>query len=358
MTPGVVRQIRPSVDGPPMEELGGVAMHRKSFGLPTAVVVTCVISVVAGQAAGQKPNVSPNARAAAPKPPRAVPRTPDGRPDMQGVWDFRTITPLERPSQFAAREVLTPEEAAALEQRTASTRVDRAPRAGDPGTYNQFWFDYGTRVSDDKRTSLVLDPPDGKLPPLTPEAEKRAAARAEVVRNPATGPEDRPTWERCLLGFNSGPPIMPSGYNNNIQIVQTRDHVVVLNEMVHDARIVPLDGRPRIALPRWMGDARGRWEGDTLVVETVNFTKNGTGTIGLRALTDENLRLTERFTLADAETLVYEFTVDDPTVWTRPWTAMLSMKKTDDQIYEYACHEGNHGMIGILTGARSQDVSK
>ena len=289
---------------------------------------------------------------------RAIPRTPDGRPDMQGIWDFRTITPLERPAQFAGKEVLTAEEVAALEQRTAETRVDRAPRAGDPGTYNQFWFDFGTRADEKRRTSLIVDPAEGRLPPLTPEAEKRATARAELLRMPAANPEDRPTWERCILGFNSGPPILPSGYNNNIQVIQTRDHVVVLTEMVHDARIVALDGRSRGSLRHWLGNSRGRWEGDTLVIETGHFTGKGTGTIGLRALVDENLQLTERFTLSDPETLVYEFTVNDPTVWTGPWTAAVSMKRTDEQIYEYACHEGNHGMVGILTGARAQDSPK
>jgi hypothetical protein len=289
---------------------------------------------------------------------RAIPRTPDGRPDMQGIWDFRTITPLERSAQFADKDVLTAEEVAALEQRTAETRVDRAPRPGDPGTYNQFWFDFGTRADEKRRTSLVVDPPEGRLPPLTPDAEKRAAARAELLRMPAANPEDRPTWERCILGFNSGPPILPSGYNNNIQVIQTRDHVVVLSEMVHDARIVALDGRSRGSLRHWLGNSRGRWEGDTLVIETGHFTGKGTGTVGLRALVDENLQLTERFTLSDPETLVYEFTVNDPTVWTGPWTAAVSMKRTDDQIYEYACHEGNHGMVGILTGARAQDSSK
>jgi hypothetical protein len=287
-----------------------------------------------------------------------VPRTPDGRPDLQGIWDFRTITPLERPSQFAEKDVLTAEEAAALEQRTAETRVDRAPRAGDPGTYNQFWFDFGNRVVDDKRTSLVVDPPDGRLPKLTPQAEKLASERAERLKRPAAGPEDRPAWERCLLGFNAGPPVLPSGYNNNLQVIQTRDYVVILNEMVHDARIVPLDGRPTGSLPQWLGTSRGRWEGDTLVVESRNFTGHGTGTIGLRALADENLHLIERFTLRDGGTLVYQLTVNDPTVWTQPWTAVVPMTKSDDQIYEYACHEGNIGMLGIMAGAREQDPSR
>ena len=283
------------------------------------------------------------------------PRTADGRPDLQGTWDFRTITPLERPAQFAGKDVLTDNEAAELEQRTAQGRVDRAPRAGDPGTYNQFWFDYGTKVSTDKRTSLIVDPPDGRQPPLTPDGQKRTAERAEIGRQPATGPEDRPLWERCLLGFNSGPPMMPSGYNNNMQVVQTQDYVVILNEMVHDARIVPLSGRPHGTLRSLRGDSRGRWEGDTLVVDTINFTDQGTGTLGLRAQTDRNLRLVERFTRVAADTLLYEFTIDDPTVWTRPWTAAVPMTRTDDQIFEYACHEGNYGMVGILSGARMQE---
>jgi hypothetical protein len=289
--------------------------------------------------------------------PRSIPRTPDGRPDLQGIWDFRTITPLERPAQFAGKETLTAEEAVALEQRTAENRVDRAPRAGDPGTYNQFWFDFGTKVAGHKRTSLLVDPPDGRLPPLTPDAEKRAAERTERIRQPAAGPEDRPLWERCILGFNSGPPMMPSGYNNNVQMIQTRDHVAIVTEMVHDARIVPLDGRPHHAIRQLMGNSRGRWEGDTLVIETRSFTKQGTGTISLRSVTDEQLRLVERFSLADPDTLVYEFTVDDPTIWTKPWTAVVPMQRSQEAIFEYACHEGNLGMVGILAGAR-QDEKK
>jgi hypothetical protein len=288
----------------------------------------------------------------------SIPRTPDGKPDFQGIWDFRTITPLERPSQFSDRPVLSADEVAALEQRTAETRVDRAPRPGDPGTYNQFWFDFGNRVVDDKRTSLVVDPADGRLPPLTPAAQQRASERAEQLKRPATGPEDRPTWERCLLGFNSGPPIMPSGYNNNIQVIQTRDHVVILTEMVHDARVVPIASRAHTAVRRWLGESRGRWEGDTLVVETRNFTANGTGTIGLRVPVSDRLHLVERFSLRDAQTLVYEFTVDDAATWTRPWTAVVPMRKTDDQIYEYACHEGNLGMVGILAGARELEKAR
>jgi hypothetical protein len=208
-----------------------------------------------------------------------------------------------------------------------------------------------------KRTSLVVDPPDGRIPPMTPEGQARATRRAEALRRPATGPEDRPLYERCIVGFNSGPPMIPSGYNNNFQLFQTRNHVVILNEMVHDARIVPTDGRPPLgqAIRQWAGDSRGRWEGDTLVVETKNFTNKGTGTISLRVTTDENLHLIERFRLIDANTLEYAFTVNDPTTWTRPWSAVVHMARSEDLMYEYACHEGNYGMEGILAGARADE---
>src|SRR5260221_8263913 len=329
-------------------------MRIRLFELSTVLLVAVAMALAdtptaEGQAQGARSPAPARGRDRGSLPPR----TPDGRPDLQGTWDFRTLTPLERPSDLAGKQVLSDEEAAALEQRAAQNRVDRAPRAGDPGTYNQFWFDFGTTVLDSKRTSLIVNPADGRLPPLTPPAEKRAADRAETTRNPAGGPEDRTLWERCLLGFNSGPPMMPSGYNNNVQLVQTSEYVVILNEMVHDARIVPLGPRPHGTIRQWMGDSRGRWEGDTLVIDTVNFTSQGTGTIGLRARADENLRLVERFTLTGSDTLLYEFTVGDPTVWTRLWTAAIPMKKTDDHIYEYACHEGNHGMVGILKGARA-----
>jgi hypothetical protein len=314
-----------------------------------------LVSVDRPAAAGQTRSARDSASAGNPDSGVRPPRTPDGHPDLQGTWDFRTLTPLERPSDLAGKQVLTDEEAASLEQRAAQNRVDRAPRAGDPGTYNQFWFDFGTTVLDSKRTSLIVDPPDGKLPALTPPAQQRSAERTEAARRPAAGPEERPLWERCILGFNSGPPMMPSGYNNNFQLVQTSDYVVILNEMVHDARVVPLDRRPHGTVGQWMGDSRGRWEGDTLVIDTVHFTNHGTGTIGLRASADENLHLVERFTRTGADTLLYEFTVDDPTVWAGPWTAAVPMKRTDDHIYEYACHEGNHGMVGILTGARADD---
>jgi hypothetical protein len=223
--------------------------------------------------------------------------------------------------------------------------------------YNDFWVDWGRKVVGTKRTSLVKDPPDGKMPSLTPEAEQRQAARAEATRSPATGPEDRSLSERCILGFNAGPPIVTGPYNNNLQLFQTHDHVVILNEMVHNARIVLLDGRQHIGqtVRQWSGDSRGRWQGDTLVVETTNFRNDGTGNITIRISNDANLHLIERFTRVGADTLLYEFTVNDPTTWTRPWTAEILMTKSNNHIYEYACHEGNYAMRGILAGARAEE---
>jgi hypothetical protein len=288
----------------------------------------------------------------------SAPRTPDGQPDLQGVWTFSTITPLERPAEFAAKPFLTDEEAKELERRTMERsnrdNRDQNPEADVGGAYNEFWWDRGVhvaRVNGKIRTSLIADPPDGKIPALTPDGQARADARAEARRlHPADGPEDRSLAERCLL-FNAGPPMLSGPYNNFVQLFQTRDHVVIFNEMVHDVRIVPLDGRPHLpgTIRAWQGDPRGRWEGDTLVVESTNFT-NRTNVRG----SGERLRLVERFTRADANTLVYEFTVDDPASFTKPWSAVLPMAKTQDQIYEYACHEGTYAMSGILRGARAE----
>jgi len=209
---------------------------------------------------------------------------------------------------------------------------------------------HAARVNGKTRTSLIVDPPDGKVPALTPDGQARADARAEARRlHPADGPEDRSLGERCLL-FNAGPPMLSGPYNNFVQLLQTRDHVVIFNEMVHQARVVPLDGRPHVpsSIRFWQGDSRGRWDGNTLVVETTNFTDK-TNVRG----SGERLRLVERFSRPDANTLLYEFTVDDPSSFTRPWSAALPMTKTPDLIYEYACHEANYAMAGILRGARA-----
>jgi hypothetical protein len=261
---------------------------------------------------------------------------------------------MERPADLKDKPVLTEAEARQYaKDRLARQNMDR--RDGGAGAdvsraYNDFWWDFGTTAS--LRTSLVIDPPDGRIPPMTPAAQQRLAARSAALQRPAEGPEDRGLAERCLLGFNAGPPMAPSAYNNNMQLVQTRDYVVIFNEMVHEARIVPLDGRPRLPRARrWTGESRGRWDGDTLVVETADFR----GETAFRG-SSANLRLTERFRLADSATLLYQFTIEDPATWTKPWTAEIPMGRTADQIYEYACHEGNYGMEGILKGARTEET--
>jgi hypothetical protein len=300
---------------------------------------------------------SAGARAAAKASP---PRLADGKPDLQGIWSFATVTPLQRPKEFADRATLTPEEAAKLEEQAVRDQfVDRPPPKGNPGAYNRFWIDAGTTVVSTRQTSLIVDPPDGRMPALTPQGKKREETR-EAEQTIAAGPEHLTTWDRCLLGFNAGPPMIGGGYNAYARIFQSSTQVVLLNEMVHDARIIPLDGRPRLAphIRQWKGESRGRWEGDTLVVETLGFRKEGTGTLSLRGLgysPDENLRLTERFRRIDADTLLYEYTVDDPTVWTRPWTVSLTMSKSNEEMYEYACHEGNYGLSGILSAARAME---
>jgi hypothetical protein len=292
-------------------------------------------------------------------------RTAWGVPDLQGVWDFRTITPLQRPKVFGTRQFMTDEEAAKFEEEE-NRRLNRDlidPKKGGalypPGgvvPYNEFWYDRGNKISGSRRTSLIIDPPDGRLPPRTPDGRKRAEARAAAGRDDQAGRaradsyEDRSLMDRCILGFNAGPPMTPGAYNNNMQIVQTPGYVVIVTEMVHDARIVPLSGRTPATIPRWLGNSRGRWEGDTLVVETNNFLR-GTSLDG----STPNMRLVERFTRVDSATLLYEFTVEDPSTWTRPWTAQIPMTKSDERIYEYACHEGNYAIPNILAGARAAE---
>ena len=303
--------------------------------------------------------------AAAQTPAYKAPRTADGHPDLQGVWDFRTLTPLERPVELGTKAFFTDEEAAKFEKdenRRQNRDLSDAERgnvlypAGAVSPYNEIWYDRGNKVVGSKRTSLIVDPPNGRLPAMTPEGKKRADLRAAEQRETQLGRphadswEDRPLQERCIVGLNAGPPMTPGAYNNNVQLFQTPQYVVILNEMVHDARIIPLDGRPHGHLRQWKGDSRGHWEGNTLVVDTTNF-KRETSLPNSSA----NTHLIERFTRTDANTLLYEFTVDDPTMWTRPWTAAVPMRKSTDPIYEYACHEGNYAMASILAGARAAE---
>jgi len=280
--------------------------------------------------------------------------TPWGDPDLQGLWTNATVTPFERPAQLAGRDVLTEQEAAQFEQQTAqATNADRRDGGTDADVgraYNQFWYDRGTKVVGSRRTSLVVDPPDGRVPALTPDGQARADARAAARRqSPADGPEDRSLAERCILWPTAGPPMVPGGYNNNYQILQAPGYVVILVEMIHDVRIIPLDGRPHApqTVRQWMGDSRGHWEGSTLVVDTTNFTDK-TNYRGASS----SLHLVERFTRVGPDTINYEFRIEDPS-FTRPWSAAIPMVKTDGPIYEYACHEGNYGMTNLLKGART-----
>jgi len=318
-------------------------IHRSIRALPAAIVLASLAhSPMHGQA--------PSGRKA-----WTVPRTPDGRPDLQGIWDFKSATPLERPARFAGREFMTPAEAAAYQQEALEREDGRPPDDGrsEPSVHPAWWLDYGKSPVKTLRTSLIVDPPDGKIPPLSPDGQQRAAARRAAARThgPADSYENRSLQERCIT---RGLPevILPGPYNNNLQIVQAPGYVMLLTEMIHDARIVPMDGRPHNSpeVRQWMGDPRGRWDGDTLIVETVNFTDK-TNFRGSGA----NLHLVERFTRVDADTIDYRFTVDDPTTWTRPWTVAYPIVKTEGPIYEFACHEANYGLMDILTGARWEE---
>ena len=294
-----------------------------------------------------------------------VPRTPDGVPDLQGVFTFRTITPMQRPDQLAGRVTLSAAEAAAFEE-SENRRLNRdlfdpiegapsagyAPRAeGGVLSYNEFWYERGVELTRDKRTALIVDPPDGRIPYTAAAREKNRVTRANLTAGFADSYTDRSLADRCLLGFNSGPPMVPSAYNNNVMILQAPGLVVIYNEMIHNARIVPTDGGPHGALRQWVGDSRGRWEGDVLVIETANFH----GETAFRGSTADT-RLVERLWRVDPDTVLYEFTVEDPHSFTRPWTALFPLRRTDGPLFEYACHEGNYGLEGILAGARNKNT--
>jgi hypothetical protein len=290
-------------------------------------------------------------------------RTPWGDPDLQGTWTNQTLTPLERPAEFAGKPVLTEEEARAYEARL---RQQNNADVRTPGTrrdvnvaYNDFWWDRGERIVADRRTSLIVDPPDGRIPPLTPAGEARAAAararNAAVGDNPAA-PEDLDVYTRCIM--RSALPRLSTGYNNNYEIVQTPGFVVILQEQNHDTRTIPVDGRPHLpgTIRQWLGDSRGRWEGDTLVVETTNFTDEARGSTFRDAT--KNMVLVERFRRVDANTIDYQFTVTDPDTWTRPWTVKMPWNKQEGLMYEYACHEGNYGLANSLRSARAVEKAQ
>ena len=290
------------------------------------------------------------------------PRTAWGQPDLQGVWDFRSITPMQRPNDLADQEFLTAEEAAELDQAAVERDVQswnrearRTEAGGNVGAYNNFWMDRGLKSVGTRRTSLIVYPPNGRMPSMTPSGQERAQARRDYAReHPADTWSDFSSGVRCILGFNAGPPFTPSAYNNNMQLFQTPDTVVVMTEMVNTSRVIPLNGQPHLDpdVLQWSGDSRGYWEGDTLVVETRNFDpkRKWRGTTA-------STRLVERFTRVDAETLEYTFTVTDPETWTSAWTASVPLVLNPEPMFEYACHEGNYSMPVMLGGARTEELA-
>jgi hypothetical protein len=323
-----------------------------------------------GQAAAQSINAKP---ARTETRGWTMPRTSDGHPDLQGVWANNNATPLERPKELGGRAYLTEQEVAALQAKAHQLFDDGNSDAafgdsvfvsalanvkgeksgfksvdGQTGDYSSVWL---VERNFDNRTSLITDPADGRLPEMTPEGKKRQSAVAALRARVPEGPEDRSLSERCIT---FGAPRLGAGYNSYYQIVQSADAVVIDMETIHDARIIPLDGRPHLpaTVHTWLGDSRGHWEGDTLVVDTTNYKA------GAFMNASEKLHVIERFTRTGPETLKYEVTVDDPGTWTKPWSVMIPLSHSRDFLFEYACHEGNYGMTGILAGARAEEKAK
>ncbi len=286
-----------------------------------------------------------------------TPRTPWGVPDLGGVWDFRSLTPLERPEEYGDREFLTEEEALALQQGAVEQNqtADLAPAkrteaGGSIGAYNRFWMDFGTEVVGTRRTSLIVDPPNGRRPPRTDTGRTRYSTPGSFGSAPLEQIEDLSYFDRCL--GTAGLPIYATAYNNNAQIFQTEDHLVMLIEMLNTTRIIPLTDRPHGEVRQWLGDSRGRWEGDTLVVETTNFDRWLHLVGGSR-----EAHLVERFTRVGPDVTEYEYTIEDSTVWTAPWTAIQTLRKNPLPIFENACHEGNYAAGNMLAGARLDEAA-
>jgi hypothetical protein len=288
-----------------------------------------------------------------------APRTPDGQPDLQGIWSNATVTPLERPRELGDKQFFTEREAAEyakqmVQRNNADNRLEDA-EADVALAYNDTWYDRGNKVIPTLRTSLIVDPPNGRIPPLTPEAQKRVAARDQIRRSrgPADSYEDRALRERCIT---LGAPRLPGPYNNNIQIVQSPGYVAILHEMIHEVRLIRLDPGPHVGtgIRQWMGDSRGHWEGNTLVVDTTNYNDqvasyNCCGGAGA------NLHLVERFTRIGPGSIDYQYTVEDPATFTKPWTVAVPLTASPGPIYEYSCHEGNYGLAHMLIGTRAQE---
>ena len=287
---------------------------------------------------------------------------PDARPNFDGIWSSATATPLERPLQLKDKAFFTPEEAAEWERQVAEGNQERSAQAASKnvgtGTYNTFFREFGSRTVKTLRTSIVTDPPDGRIPALTPPAAAAKRRRVDGMKNAASA-QDTGLQDQCLAFVTAGPPMLPYSYNSNYQIMQTKDAFVVHAEMIHDTRVIHLDGRPHLppAIRRWLGDSVGHWVGATLVVDTTNFNDTGGfyGDAGGNFGWDRNLHVVERFSLLDADTLLYRFEIDDPTAFTQPWKGELTMARSSGPIYEYACHEGNYSLPNMLGGYRASE---
>jgi hypothetical protein len=337
-------------------------MHPRIHAFRSAACVAIALFSITAHAAAQTAKAAGQtgkAVAASKKTPPPL-RTPDGQPDLSGYWTNATLTPLERPAELASKEFFTEAEAAAYEKKRLQQENSQAK--DDIHYDNVIWQSekYSKGVSN-LRTSLIYDPPDGKIPPLTAHGQLllKAEKEAERRREAAASAEDRTLAERCISWGNEGPPMLGSTYNANLEILQTRDSVTIEHEIIHGARYIPLDGRPHIppAIRQLGGDSRGHWEGDTLVIDSTNFTdhtnfRGPPATTRQDIFSDENLHVTERFTRKDADTIVYRFTVDDSTVWTKPWSGEMILRKCQGPILEYACHEGTYGLPNILSAAR------
>ena len=287
---------------------------------------------------------------------------PAGRPNLEGTWNSGTTTPLERPAELKGKAFFTPAEAAEWERQYAARNAEPAPEVAakqrGTGTYNAFYREWGTRTVKTLRTSIITDPPDGRIPALTPAAEAIKRRRLEGLKR-AENPEDLGLQDQCLTFLTSGPPLLPYSYNSNYQVVQTEKAILIQAEMIHDARIIRLDGsgHPPAAIRYWNGDSIGRWEGKTLVVDTTNFNDGGGyyGDAGGNFGWDRHLHLIERFSLLDPDTLLYQFTIDNPTAFTRPWAGELTMTRSDGRIYEFACNEANYSLENMLRGYRAAE---
>jgi hypothetical protein len=338
-------------------------MRNRVLALVSALVLTII------SAAGQATTVVPKAKpAAAVKSAYTPPHTPDGQPDLQGVWTNNSVTPLQRPKELAGKEFYTDSELAAVQkaqrERLALDDQEGEPAANHSGVegapaenvhydHAQYGLDWlQSKIAWNRRTSLIVGP-EGTIPPLTPAAKDRLATKAAIEKgHELDGPENRPLGARCITMGRVGPPLLPARYNSNLQIVQSPGYVAIETEEIHDVRMIPVDGRPHLAknIKQWLGDSVGHWEGNTLVVDTTNFTDQSPFPGA------QNLHVVERFTRVDPETILYKFTVEDPGMWTKPWSGELSITKMTGQIYEYACHEANYGLENTLRGARVADA--